>query len=308
MITENSNATQLIDAVNQSVGVDKCFLRVLSYNIGHFAMGKAPETKINSANADYGIEMWRSDMTTYPYPRSNYEKQLKRWKHRLADIDADIICTPEYNKWFGTLNGTSMNARDVIFDDYPYYYAPREGNTNDYHREAIFTMINHSSQEYEIVEENVTMMNEPQTFVAVSFPIGSGAKMETVYVVCVHAFHNGGNAPLYGSAREAYFNRIIEKYASATRVIICGDFNVASTDEFNAFLEAGYDAVNTSEHPVRTYGAIGCGDSSASVGNFMPNSALDNIIVKGFKIASSRLVNDPLITDHCGLVADLEVI
>lgn len=302
MITENSNATQLIDAVNQSVGVDKHFLRVCSYNIGHFAMGIAPETTVNSTNSDYGIEMWGSDSSTYPKPRSNYEMQLKRWKHRLADIDADIICTPEYNKWFGTLNGTSMNAKDVIFDDYPYYYAPRENLTSNYHREGIFTMINHSTQEWEQVTET-TMMNDPQTFIAISFPIGSGTKMETVYVVCVHAFHNGGNAPVYLPARTAYFNRIIEKYASATRVIICGDFNVASTNEFNAFLEAGYDAINTSEHPVRTYPSCGSYPNT-----LMPNSALDNIIVKGFKIASSRLVNDPLITDHCGLVADLEVI
>lgn len=301
-ININSTAQQLVEAVNNSnsVGGLRRLYRVCSYNIGHFALGKNPESWTSSDNQDYGIEMYKADRTNYPKPRSNYEVQLKRWKHRLADIGADIICTPEYNKWFGNLNGTNIEARDVIFGDYPYYYAPNEAHTNDYHREAIFTMINHASQEV-IQLTDYLMMNEPQTAVIISFNIGSGNKMKTVYVCCTHLFWGGGDM---ATARTTAMQMLIQKFANASHVIICGDFNVTAVDEFNAFLNAGYDALNTSEHTLYTYGALGCGDSGDE---FMPNRPLDNIIVKGFSVASSRVVNDPLITDHCGLVADLMI-
>lgn len=272
-------------------------------------MGKAPETHISSAAADYGIEKYYESQTNFPYPRSNYAMQLKRWKHRLADINADIFCAAEYNYYFGTLDGVNTNAREVVFGDYPYFYAPRAGGpapdnvyNNNYHREAIFTMIGHLTQEWEQVTE-VTMMNDPQTFVAVSFPLGSGTRIKTIHVVCTHPFHNGGNAPVNGGARTAMLERIIEKYANEDYVIVCGDFNVNSIHEFDIFADAGYSMANSSERIIYTFPASGC-----DANNIKPWSCLDNIIVKGFNIETVRLVNDPLLSDHCGLVSDLSII
>lgn len=70
--------------------------------------------------------------------------------------------------------------------------------------------------------------------------------------------------------------------------IICADFNIANNSEYDIFKEAGFCLAN-------------CGDNGTfyTYPAYNPESALDNIIVKGFNIKNVSTLRDPNLSDHC---------
>lgn len=301
-ITVNDNATTLVDELNQLRGGNAKTrnLRVCSYNIGHFRMGHDQSSKISDQVTDYGNEYYAQDSTNYPYPNSNYAVQLKRWKNRLAEIGADVFCACEYNTVFGTLSGATKYAKDVVFDDYPYNFI-HDTNTS-YWVQAVFSnpKILSTSTHQLLTNERYTALDVIYKAWASEAVVNIGVE---VHIACTQL--NWSRYPNYKTARTEELAALANLYKNYDYCILCGDFNVDSADEFQVFIDNGFVCANSPLMPLLTCPAQGL---KPSVNNGFPTSSLDNIIVKGFSLSDIMVVNDPFLTDHCGVVADLTLI
>ena len=76
-------------------------------------------------------------------------------------------------------------------------------------------------------------------------------------------------------------------------VIIAGDFNVEDQAELKPFADAGFALAN--DGGLKTWHVSD------------PKQAIDNVIVRGFRISNARSVPAPKLSDHCLLSCELEL-
>jgi len=287
-----SSISTLTSAVNQLGGTaaDTHLLRVCSWNIGHFAMGHNHTSWVTDQVSDYTNKQWNEDSSLHP--NCNYAIQVKRWKHRIQGIGADILCLCEYSGTFGTSNSTSMATKDVVFDDYPYTYERTVANY--YHQEAIYCTQKITGTGSLTLDGDHTQSGEYAKVTWATINIEG----TDILVASTHFFWGADML----ASRTTCFTALMTLIGQYDHAIIGGDFNVDSEDEFQDLVDAGLTLVSTPTSPVLTYPATGVYSD-----NLRPASPLDNIILKGFDIVGTRIVNDGLLSDHCGVVADIKL-
>lgn len=301
-LTTSAYGEDVAYAINERP-VGPATLRVLQYNIGHFNMGMANgEVCYIGANND----------TTKAYPQFfNYATQLQRWKDRIGGIDADIISMPEYNVYFG-YNGIKVSTIDT----------------------GIFSLYNHLSVGAIAADgwwQNTLASKLPMADAA-DIPLGSTfswkayVRLATVTIggktVKIGATHL--NWRDYNS-RQVELKSLVKMFKDDPYVILMGDFNTIGPSggtawqglqEFDIFRDGftengvtyngGFTLANSTDNPLLTSPATNSRPDSS--GSQVPNSYIDNIIVKGFTMSNITVIDDGTITDHCGLYCDLTMI
>ena len=236
--------------------------RICSWNIGHFALGATSDTRI-----------------TY----SNYSEMRNKWAAKINEMNADIICCAEYNTFVVNAEGDNppILASATIFEPYQYAYV---GKKLGYAQQCIFS----PSELFDVNEVDFPVVTQSRYYLVGTLLINN----IPVKIVSTHLDWNGDDK------RQAQMQKLINDFANEEYVIICADFNVATSDEYDVFASAGYEMAN--------HGYMG--DLPTHPAGNAPETYLDNIISKGFKINGIHVLNDAELSDHCAIYADLTMI
>ena len=257
----------LLIAVTMQAAEPFTKITVASWNIGHFALGKAADSRIALDDAP--------------------DKALA-YRRFIDAVGADIMAVVEYSPEFvRDADGQMLlPARDEVFAGYTNAIV---GPKWDYNGNAIF------SNGFPLSVGETTRFakaTQPRYYLATDIVIGG----ETVKFVSTHLDWNQGE---HGAEyRATQIKEIIEAFDAYPYVILCADWNVGNPAEYDAFLRAGYR--------MASHGTVG--DLLTYPAGDNPRSALDNIIVKGFIPSRVRVLNEPSLSDHCLIVADLTLI
>ena len=269
-----------------------------SWNIGHFSLGKSYDTFISDQKADLDYSNYGNST-----PYSNYDAQLTRWRQCLNEYSPDILMTCEYCATFAHNSGGDVNAVDAIFNKWLYNRIGSLPSATSYMRTAVFSNAVLGGA-YEVVYPQTVQAG--RYYQCVDTIIGG---VPTKLVVTHLDFGATGDGATY---RAAQIQKLITDFANKTHVIICGDFNVSSADEYDAFVNAGYTMANHGYMGnVLTYPSSGTevwGTGGTKTMYNEPVSPLDNIVVKGFAMGNIRLIDKKELSDHCGVVCDLTLI
>lgn len=240
-------------------------ITVASWNIGHFALGKAGDTQLTHAVLDFHKHAYRT---------------------LFNELNADILALIEYNPNMvnETDNQPAVEARDAILSN---YQDAQIGPKYSYNCNAIF------SNGIKVLRTDTVMfskMVQQRYYLCTTMELDG----DIVKVVSTHLdWNQGDNGAAY---RTIQINELIEAFKDDKYVILCADWNTStSPSEYDAFTEAGYFMAN--------HGYLG--DIPTYPAGRAPKSILDNIIVKGFAVGNVSIVNDALLSDHCLIKADL---
>ena len=249
-------------------------MRILTWNIGHFSLGR----EINSKIANLGFT-------------------AKEYKDHINSINADVVSLNEYSKMFTS----SEAARNSIFGDYSYAY---EGVQNSYTCNAVFArnnILSNSQSHYFDCYTAAGIINDPYNDEPTHhYYITSDLNVngQTVKLVNVHLHYSDNPQTL---AIEA-INELVDVFSGYDRVIIMGDCNI-TYDKFRYFKDAGYSVANTDDR-LATYGP--CQGSKYYVDIAEGYGSYDNIIYKGVTVSDFALGGTKL-SDHYGLYCSISV-
>lgn len=292
------------EAVDALIGGASKRIRVLQYNIGHFSLGTDYNTNITSAN---------------------YDEMLARWKKRIKDIDADIIGLPEYNYVFGN-NGTT-NVRTENTGIFSGYNISVRSNGSGY-------WINALASRYPMTDvgdhDLGSLANAQQAYARYATININGIPVK---IVATHL--NWSYNQVRMESRTVEIKNLIKWLDNEPYVILMGDFNtdgqivnydaktedeyMSGANEFDPFLygftedgttyQGGFTLAN---HGIwgdlKTANATGSRpDTVTELKPFMnrPFAAIDNIIVRGFRMDNVLVIDDGHLSDHCALMCDL---
>lgn len=248
-------------------------IRVLHWNLGHFALGASYDTTITQEQLD---------------------TMRSKWRNKINPIGADVVMTCEYNTNFVNASGglPAVTARDAVFSNSIWEYAAigSKPSATSYMQTATFSNIKLSGTKEVVYPQTVQAGRYYQ-----ESTILLGGK--TVKIVATHLDYNqGSNGAAY---RALQIQKLINDFSNDDYVIICADFNVAETTEFDAFSNAGYKMLNH----------VYLGDLQTYPSD-SPAFAFDNIVCKGFTISNISIVEDSNkeFSDHLGIYADFTLI
>lgn len=251
-------------------------VRIMQWNIGHFAMGAANDTTLTS---------------------ETYAQKLPSYKQMIHEADADIVCVCEYNREMLKPGGGQPDilAKDTIFSNYPYPMEAWRASQSPYMWTAIMSRLKAKSWENDVFANSMTVQKGRYMQIA-TIEIGG----REVKVVATHLDWGSSSIP-YSSQYEdtndakrlAQIQYIIDKFANDKYVIVCADYNIAGTVEYDDFTAAGYQMAN--------HGYLGdlptVEDGAAD--RHGDGRCLDNIIVKGFSIGATKVYDQELeLSDH----------
>ena len=235
------------DSINNDaiINIYRDSLVIAHWNIGHFSNGKSSDTAITS---------------------ENYSEKRSQYISIIDSLNADIFGVCEYNPNFDQ-DGNS--TRDAIF--YKYKYASI-GTKYSYNCNAIFSK--------DIPLENGRKTNfsrHKQNRYIQSAEIRVNEKVVT-FIETHLDWNQGQDGAEY---RKSQIQELIDMTKNLEQVIVCADFNISDTSEYNPFKEAGFSLANYDE-------------SNESY----TNSLIDNIIVKGLRIQRAEIFSHPELSDH----------
>lgn len=263
------NKTQ--SQINQEGGGINKF-RFAHWNIGHFT---------------YYDDIQGSD--TPDIPASESTAMALRYKKMFNEINADMLGVCEDDPVFDAAGALTL---DLLYR--PKYAICYQGTKYNYMCASLYANL-------PLTNITVSEIIYPQTVQANRYYKLMTATLNghTVKIVETHLDWNQGN---YGAQyRAAQIQKLISDFASFEYVIIAADFNVETTDEWDAFSNAGYTLAN--------HGYIG--DLITYHGHLSPynQKALDNIITKGFIMSDIKVWEDSFnLSDHGAISCDLEMI
>lgn len=246
-------------------------LKVLAWNVGHFALGTTYDTTIT---------------------QEQLETMRTKYREFLNPLGADIVLASEYNTNFVKASGSlpAVTARDAVFTDTVWKYAAigTKPSSSSYVQQAIFT-----NQKIVSVSETVfpNTVQSGRYYQDALVRIGG----KNVHLVCTHLdWDQGSNGAAY---RALQIQKLISDFSTTEYVILGGDFNVTSSSEFDAFVNAGWVVSN--------HGYVGdlptCPASN-------PGSCFDNIICKGFTVSQIVVSGSAELSDHLPIMAKLSMI
>ncbi len=247
---------------------DSDSVRIATWNIGHFALGRKPNSTLEDAQSAMQGDYFRDYINNA--------------------IDADIMFLNEYSQKF-TKN--KYLAKNTIFTEYDTVY---EGAQRNYSCNAVYSKIEISEPEVHEFECNKTAgvistkgpLATDYYFVTTDVVING----TTVKLVSVHlAFDGEGSKNVVINQ----LNELIAYCEQYEHVVLLGDWNINSFSEFELFTDAGYTLANT-DNKMPTYKKDDYSDS------------LDNIIYKGVTVSDFSLAGTDL-SDHYALYCTITV-
>jgi len=229
-------------------------LRIATWNIGHFSMGKKPDSTITDANYTASGEKYRSFIQN--------------------GLDADIIALQEYSAKFTPSYGTA----ESLFSNYSFC---KEGVQSRYSCNAIFAKRPISNiQAHEFACNKTATITHTNLIAATDYYyMTADVKIggETVKLVTAHLAFDNNKKP--DTVNLNQIKELIEVFKDEERVVFVGDWNAKVFSTFDLFTDAGYTLANTDS----TLYTINNG-----------NLSLDNIIYKGVKVSDFTLCGSDL--------------
>ncbi len=186
---------------------DAAMLRVVQWNIGHFAMGKASSTKVLAKDSARRAEEYRS---------------------KIAELGADIIGVSEYESIFDKAGNSATNA---VFASYPFCV---EGPKRNYQCNAVFSRMPIARKE--VVDYKSRF--QKAYFLDTVYEIGTNE----VHFVQTHLDWNTNASA--ADARPRQIRQLINHFKNFPYVIISADWNVYGASEYYPLLMAGYTLAN----------------------------------------------------------------
>lgn len=186
---------------------------VVSWNIGHFALGKKKYTTIEYGDA---------------------EKRQKVYRGLVNNVDADIFCVEEYNPEFvmATDSTPTIFARDAVFAAYDKAVI---GEKYNYNCNAVF------SNGFKVLgseEKWFSVMVQKRYYLVVNVLLDG----DRVKVVSTHLdWNEKENGKAY---RKQQMQELIDAFKNDKYVILCADWNAGTGDEYDVFAKAGYQLAN----------------------------------------------------------------
>lgn len=236
-------------------------IRVAHFNIGQLSMGRKEHSVITQ-----GIR----------------EQNFKESLFLFSKISPDIFCFCEFPQTFTILQDSTENIHDpaenALLMDYSYFY---RGNKNGKRCNAI------ASRNLILSDTRTNNFSEPK----------GREYLETNFEMCdkrVKLVECHLEVPKFRELRAIQMKELISAFEHDKYVILCGDFNVAETSEYQIFIENGYKMAN--------HGMFG--DIITHPWKKGGGSMLDNIICKGFDIIDVQVYYLSL-SDHFAIACDL---
>ena len=242
------------------------FLSLYEWNIGHFSGGVSPNSTITA---------------------SDYLQKVDAFRAILSAEHPGIYGIVEYSAIFGkNTDNENVNTKDELFN---FMVTEFESTQLHYACYALFGAPNVPLYNVQInnfdslVGETIThtTLVEAQDYRYISadlYAFGLSIKLVVTHL----AFD--ANRPGYLTGKQ--IAELIQKYSGYDHVVMLGDWNVSSFDEFTPFVTAGYTLVND--------------------GSFLTyaGKALDNICVKGLAAYDAKMVTTSL-SDHNALLCKI---
>lgn len=241
-------------------------IRVLHYNFGLFSLGGTPTGGITT--------------------EAKRVEAVKRWHHIFQKTGADIVLGCECPSVYARVDGAELQTVSGIFGD----FVSANQAFASYAAKCLasyFPLLNVQSYAY----TNRKPDADGRTALIADVVIGG----RTVRLIETH-LDFGSTAELV-ALRQAQIEETIALANGYDYAIIGGDFNNDTASEFNIFKTYSFSMANGSD----MFGVINTYPSGIT-----PNQPIDNVITKGLTINSVTLINEPELTDHCGLAVELE--
>lgn len=216
---------------------------------------------------------------------SDYEAKKAAFRTLINSIGADFCGIEEYSSVFYDTH----TARDVVFPNYKEYNI---GAQRKYSCNALFSNLTLDSVQTAEYDANV---NPDPAMPSTPGPATNYYYLHAVAtllglpvdIIVTHLAFNGSTLVVN------QMQELITEFADRNHVIIMGDFNASNSARYELFESAGYQLAN--------HGYLGDLATDRRQSN-----ALDNIIVKGFQITHTEMVESDL-SDHNPLVCDLSI-
>ena len=199
--------TILLAAACCASAMDAGTLRVATWNIGHFAMGKGFNPAVEVADSAV---------------------RAAEYREKIAAIGVDILGVSEYDPIFDKVGTPATNA---VFASFP---SKAEGPKNRYQCNAVFSR-------FPIVRREVVDYEarfQKTYFLDTVVMIGTNE----VHYVQTHLDWNSNETA--ADARPRQIRQLIDHFKDVPHVIISGDWNVYGASEYYPFLMAGYELAN----------------------------------------------------------------
>ena len=199
------------------------------------------------------------------------------YRKAIAEIGADFMGVCELSPAFDKGGG---KARDLVFGAFRSFEAgPHRGYQCNALAAASAPLGNVSVKDY-------GKRCQPTYWIAGETQIGG----KRAVIVETHL-------DLSADERKAQIAALVAEFGAEERIIISGDFNVDTPDEYRPFLDAGFEAANCGR-----FGAL----STHRRRRTAITPAIDNVFVKGFAVRDVRTADDALeLSDHRLLVCTL---
>ena len=238
-----------------SCGTDK--FTVATWNIGHFSLGTDIVSKFPAAEGDKWREAYRAFVDS---------------------VGARIIFVEEYSPYMDTEK--TLRTPENIFGAYKVFQEGPFGGGG--HVNSIF------ANDCICMDSGVYAYNHHYQNTNFNYMLVTIDGLE----VLVIATHLEPNWPKnHTKMRLEQMRQLIEAVGDFPRVIIGGDWNVDSADEWKPFVEAGFTLANDGSYK--------------TCYSWEPKMAIDSIIVKGFAVSDVRVRPDKRLSDHSMLSCSL---
>ncbi len=179
-------------------------LRVVQWNIGHFAMGKSSTPRVRPEKSD---------------------ERAAEYRAKIAELKADFLGVSEFDPLFDTAGTSSVQK---VFSSFPSFVA---GPNRGYQSNAVFSKF--PCVRKQVV--NYARRSQSTYFLDSVYVIGG----REVHFVQTHLDWN--SSELAAQARPEQIKQLVAHFADTPYVIIAGDFNVRAPEEYAPFVEAGFN-------------------------------------------------------------------
>lgn len=206
----SNSMDEYLDEISEqdgSLSLYRDTLTIAHWNIGHFSLGKSPNTTISSNDSKEKEELYKT---------------------LLDSIAADIIGICEYNPIFSDYGEETSS---ILFKSYPFKFI---GEKYSYNCNAIFSLAKLNKNKTVFFDKSV----QRRYYIVSSIFINN----HEILFVESHLDWNQGTEGK--NCRFEQIHALIEQFSKCPYVIICADFNVANINEFQPFLDAGFSLAN----------------------------------------------------------------
>jgi len=214
----------------------------------------------------------RSRITAERLPQS-----LEQFRATLKAADADVVGIAEYAPFFDA--DQKLPTPETLFGDFRHRILGYDNG----HYNSLFI------RGWDLVDSarvNYGTHHQLTHYTMARVRVGG----RVVALAMTHLEANLAKNPKAREMRAAQMREVIAAMKDEPYAVVAGDFNVLDQDEFRPFLDAGFAAAN---HGTPTWPTPGAWKDA------VPKEAIDNIFARGFAISDFRVLDSPMMADHC---------